>query len=217
MTSNIPVVNATIVGQETNDQYSLPQANATIVGQQYADLPPSYDGSAIDNGFQQQNLNLTSNPSMSLGTYPSAPPKSDFYSQGPPPPYMSSNGTSLTINSSKLKDLVGKSYAQTLLYLTLTKQIILEQIKNNSNDKTLLELQTKINTAIASMQLSKDESAQLQVTPISEDTSVSIAEILLEIAGLGLAVTAGGKKRSRGKSKRKRGNSKRRRTRRHRN
>ena len=119
------------------------------------------------------------------------------------------------IDPSKLKDLVGKSYAQTLLYLNLTKQIIKGQLKNNTDDTTLIDLQTKIDKSIKELKLSDEASATLKVNPISEDSSVTISELLLEIAGLGMAAAAAGGKRRSKKSKKRRGKSKKRRTRRH--
>lgn len=119
------------------------------------------------------------------------------------------------IDPSKLKDLVGKSYAQTLLYLNLTKQIIKGQLKNNTDDTTLTDLQGKIDKSIKELELSTEAKQKLQVNPISEDSSVTISELLLEIAGLGMAAAAAGGKRRSKKSKKRRGKSKKRRTRRH--
>jgi len=145
--------------------------------------------------------------------FPSAPQEN----QGTPQnAFNGSNKNPTAIDPSKLKDLVGKSYAQTLLYLNLTKQIIKSQLKNNTTNKTLIDLQSKIDRSIKELELSTDAKKKLQVNPISEDSSVTISELLLEIAGLGMAVTAaaGGKRRSK-KSKKRRGKSKKRRTRRH--
>lgn len=147
--------------------------------------------------------------------FPSAPPETPQNNVGK---QLKQNAykNPTAIDPSKLKDLVGKSYAQTLLYLNLTKQIIKSQLENNTTDTTLIDLQSKIDKSIKELELSTEAKQKLQVNPISEDSSVSIAELLVEIAGLGMAVTAaaGGKRRSK-KSKKRRGKSKKRRTRRH--
>ena len=148
---------------------------------------------------------------------PSAPPIND--PSYPPPSYPQDkfnpnpNPNSLTIDSNKLKELVGKSFAQTLLYLNLTKQIIGQQLANNPSDDEITKLtalQAKIDTAIETLKLTEEETVNLKINPTSEETSVSIAELLLEIASLGVAVSAGGKKRKEKNARRKsRRNSKR--------
>lgn len=145
---------------------------------------------------------------------PSAPPQNNIADQWRTDAYGPSKDPT-AIDPSKLKDLVGKSYAQTLLYLNLTKQIIKSQLVNNTDDTTLIDLQTKIDKSIKELKLSDEASATLKVNPISEDSSVTISELLLEIAGLGMAAAAAGGKRKSKKSKKRRGKSKKRRTRRH--
>ena len=181
-------------------QNSKPETQAVLVADQYNPLAiPGTDG---DNPFVNEKLKFPSAPPQNQET----PQNNDAYGPSKDP---------TAIDPSKLKDLVGKSYAQTLLYLNLTKQIIKGQLVNNTDDTTLIDLQTKIDKSIKELKLSDEASATLKVNPISEDSSVTISELLLEIAGLGMAAAAAGGKRRSKKSKKRRGKSKKRRTRRH--
>jgi hypothetical protein len=131
------------------------------------------------------------------------------YPNGNPAVDQDQSKNSLGINNVKFKELVSKSYTQTLLYLNLTIKIITEQLKNNSGDDSLITLQNQCQSAIKIMEIGDDLKKTLgidkTVNAITDESSITIAELLLEIAGLGVAVTAGGKRsRSKGKSKRRR-------------
>jgi hypothetical protein len=211
--------------QNQNDQ--IPETVATPVAYPIAEVTMPLDQSQNSNTELQANLIADASTQLNATPMPSAPitehsKNYPLLSQETPQnntreQWMNSAYKNPTaIDPSKLKDLVGKSYAQTLLYLNLTKQIIKSQLENNTTDTTLIDLQSKIDKSIKELELSTEAKQKLQVNPISEDSSVSIAELLVEIAGLGMAVTAaaGGKRRSK-KSKKRRGKSKKRRTRRH--
>jgi hypothetical protein len=103
----------------------------------------------------------------------------------------------------------------------LTIKIIAEQLKNNSGDDSLQTLKNQCEAAIKIMEINDDLKNNLginnQVDAKTDESSITIAELLLEIAGLGVAVAAGGKRSSKSKSKKRKGKSKRRRTRRHMN
>lgn len=131
-----------------------------------------------------------------------------------PPPYVNPDvdqnllKNSLGINNVKFKELVGKSYTQTLLYLNLTIKIIAEQLKNNSEDDTLQTLQHQCQSAINIIKINDNLKKTLginnEVDTKTNESSITIAELLLEIAGLGIAVAAGGKRSSKRRSSKRR-------------
>ena len=144
-----------------------------------------------------------------------------------PPPYVNPAvdqnqlKNSLGINNVKFKELVGKSYTQTLLYLNLTLKIITEQLKNNSGDDSLQTLQNQCQSAISIMKINDNLKNTLginnEVDTKTNESSITIAELLLEIAGLGIAVAAGGKRSSKRRSSKGKSKRRGRKTRRYRN
>jgi hypothetical protein len=104
----------------------------------------------------------------------------------------------MTIDKTKLKELVNKSYVQTMLYLKLARNIISANLKETSDDQNLLNLQTKINNAITDLTITQDEASALNIdTSAVDDGKVNgIVDIMLSLIGMGIisAGLAGGLK-----------------------
>jgi hypothetical protein len=102
------------------------------------------------------------------------------------------------IDEAKLKELINKSYVQSILYLKLAKEIIKANLVKNPEDKNLINLQTKMDKAIADLTVSEEEASALNIdtSAVSNDKVNGIVEIMLSLIGMGIisATALGGRK-----------------------
>ena len=164
---------------------------------------------SLANAVENLNNEFTSISQQQLRLIPSAPPQPISGkvigivsgSQGNTPivnavevkPY-----EEMPIDEAKLKELINKSYVQSILYLKLAKEIIKANLVKNPEDTNLINLQTKMDKAIADLTVSEEEASALNIdtSAVSNDKVNGIVEIMLSLIGMGIisATALGGRK-----------------------